>query len=130
MNAVRVEPDDLEIYYFVYIGACAAVIAGLNWVLRGMGRIFLNDAFAGNSALVSAVARLMDIGFYLVSLGYVFISYQTMWPINDVGTAIKIASAKVGGLLLLLGIAHLFNLLLLALFRQRRATSVVTAAGN
>ena len=33
------------------------------------------------------------------------------------------------GLLLLLGVAHLFNLLLLALFRQRRTASVSTVAG-
>ena len=123
MHPLTTQPDYLGTYYCVYLGACAVPIVGLNWVLRGAGRIFLNDAFVGNAALVRAVARLMDIGFYLVSLGYVFISNQTMWPINDIGTVLKIVSAKIGGLLLLLGIAHLFNLLLLALFRHRRAPS-------
>jgi hypothetical protein len=33
----------------------------------------------------------------------------------------KIAISKIGGLLLILGIAHIFNLLVLALLRQRRA---------
>lgn len=124
-----VRHDFLEIYYGVYLGVSGLLIAGLSWVLRGMGRVFLSDAFSGNTTLVRAVARLMDIGFYLVSLGYVFISYQTMWPINDFGTVARIASVKIGGLMLLLGIAHIFNLLLLALFRQRRAAATVHPAG-
>jgi len=59
----------------------------------------------------------------------VALSYSTMWPMNNYDTVAKIAISKVGGLLLLLGVAHLFNLLLLALFRQRRTASVSTVAG-
>jgi hypothetical protein len=129
MHQLPNQLDYLEIYYCVYLGEAAVLIVALNWVLRGMGRVFLSDAFAGNSTLVRAVARLMDIGFYLVSLGYTLITYQTMWPINDLGTVIRIASIKIGGLLLLLGIAHIFNLLLFALFRQRRAPEPTHAAG-
>jgi hypothetical protein len=129
MHQYTVQPDYLAAYYCVYLGVSTILIVSLNWVLRGMGRVFLGDAFAGNTALVRAVARLMDIGFYLVSLGYIFITYQTMWPINDFATVEKIASMKIGGLMLLLGIAHIFNLLLLALFRQRRAPASTLAAG-
>jgi hypothetical protein len=127
MHPFVAQPNYLETYYCVYIGACAVLIVALSWILRGMGRVFLSDVFASNTALVRAVARLMDIGFYLVSFGYVLISYQTMWPINDIGTITRISSVKIGGLLLLLGIAHLFNLLLLALFRQRRAPGAAPA---
>jgi hypothetical protein len=42
---------------------------------------------------------------------------------------LKIVSWKVGGLMLLLGIAHLFNLLLLALFRQRRTAGAAPVTG-
>lgn len=127
MHPFVAQPNYLETYYCVYVGACAVLIAGLGWTFHRAGQVFLKDAFAGNTTLVDAVARLLDIGFYLVSLGYVLISYQTMWPINDLGTIIRIASVKIGGLLLLLGIAHLFNLLLLALFRQRRASGAAPA---
>jgi hypothetical protein len=119
----------LGTYYSVYLGACALLIAGLGRIFHRAGGVFLKDAFAGNATLVNAVVRLLDIGFYLVSAGYVAISYPTDWPIIDYATLAKIAITKVGGLMLLLGVAHLFNLLLLALFRQRRAAPNTTAAG-
>jgi hypothetical protein len=121
--------DYLGTYYSVYLGACAPLIAGLGWIFHRAGGVFLKDAFAGNTTLVDAVARLLDIGFYLVSVGYVAISYSTEWPIVDYATVAKIAITKIGGLMLLLGAAHLFNLLLLALFRQRRTASIASAAG-
>jgi hypothetical protein len=116
-------------YYCVYLGVCALLIAGLGWTFHRAGRVFLKDAFAGNTTLVDAVARLLDIGFYLVSVGYVAMTYSTYLPSMDLGWLLRIVSWKAGGLMLLLGIAHLFNLLLLALFRQRRAPSAASAAG-
>jgi len=119
----------LETYYCVYLGACVLLIAALGRIFHRAGGVFLKDAFAGNTTLVDAVARLLDIGFYLMSVGYVAVSYSTEWPIIDHATLAKIAITKVGGLMLLLGVAHLFNLLLLALFRQRRTASIASAAG-
>lgn len=117
-------------YYCVYLGICALLIAGLGWTFHRAGRVFLKDAFAGNTTLVDAVARLLDIGFYLVSLGYVALTYLLAYlPPMDLGWLLRIVSWKVGGLMLLLGVAHLFNLLLLVLFRQRRAAPNTTAAG-
>jgi hypothetical protein len=129
MHLPAPQPDYLATYYCVYLGACAVLIVWLGRILHNAGRVFLDDAFAGNATLAHAMARLFDIGFYLVSVGYVALSYSTMWPMNNYDTVAKIAISKVGGLLLLLGVAHLFNLLLLALFRQRRTASVSTVAG-
>jgi hypothetical protein len=128
MNFQTLHSGSLELYYSVYLGACATLIAGLSWFLHRTGQIFLNDALAGNTTLVHAVSRLLDLGFYLVSLGYVGLSYSTNWQMIDGATAVKIAIAKVGGLLLLLGVAHVFNLLVLALLRQRRAIAGPPAA--
>ena len=78
MNALAVQPDYSVIYYVVYLGACALLIAGLGWTFHRAGQVFLKDAFAGNTTLVDAVARLLDIGFYLVSVGYVALTYSTL----------------------------------------------------
>ena len=114
----------LEVFYTTYLGLCAALIFWLGRTLHRAGSVFLGDSFGGNTTLVRAVAHLLDIGFYLVSIGYVGVSYQTIWQqINSYKMVAQAVSAKVGAFLLLLGFAHLFNLLLLALFR-RRASSV------
>jgi hypothetical protein len=110
----------LEAYYATYLGLCAAVILWLGRTLHRAGIVFLNDTFAGNAPMVQAVGQLLDIGFYLVSIGYVALSYQPFWPqLNGYGIVIKEVIMKLGGFMLLLGFAHLFNLLLLALFRRR-----------
>ncbi|MGB0064916.1 MAG: hypothetical protein WBP85_10770 [Terracidiphilus sp.] len=120
---------DLAAYYCVYLAACAILIVWRGAILHRAGALFLNDAFQGNQTVAGAVARLLDIGFYLVSAGYVALTYQTMWPVNDFATVAKIVISKIGGLMLLMGVAHVFNLLLLALFRQRRTVGVTPAAG-
>jgi len=121
--------DYLDLYYCVYLGACTVLIAGLGWILHRTGRIFLSDAFAGNTTLVRAVSNLLDLGFYLLSVGYVGLSCATDWPMSDYATVAKIAIRKAGGLLLILGVGHIFNLLVLALLRQRRASATAPAAG-
>jgi len=110
-----------NMYYAIYLGGCAIVIAVLGIILHSSGAVYLNNAFAGNHTLARAVGRLMDVGFYLFSLGYVCLSSVQVWGINDYGTLAKNVVGKIGGLLILIGVGHTFNMLLLALFRQRFA---------
>ncbi len=109
----------LETYYAVYLGCCAIVIAVLGFIFHRSGAVFLNNAFAGNHTLARAVGRLLDMGFYLLSLGYVGLSCVQVWGMNDYETLAKSVVGKIGGLLILMGVGHTFNMLLLALFRQR-----------
>ena len=119
----------LETYYATYLGLCTALILWLGWTLHRAGSTFLNDAFAGNATLVSAVAHLLDVGFYLVSVGYVAVTYHVYWQqVTSYGEIVQLISTKIGGFLLLLGFAHLFNLLLLAIFRRRGAAQTGATA--
>lgn len=111
----------LGAYYAIYPGCCAIVIAVLGFIFHRSGAVFLNNAFAGNHTLARAVGRLLDVGFYLLSLGYVGLSCVPEWEINDHATLAKSVIGKIGGLLVLMGVGHIFNMLLLALFRQRSA---------
>jgi hypothetical protein len=118
----------VEAYYASYLTACALVIGILGWILHRSGSVFLSDAFAGNRALVRAVALLLDTGFYLVSVGYVCVTYSTYWDIHGYDDVAKQVIGKLGGMLLLLGVAHLVNLLVLAIFRRRGSGANGTAA--
>jgi hypothetical protein len=87
--------------------------------LRRAGSVFLNDAFTGNKRLVSAVAQLLDVGFYMVSLGFVGASFRTYEQLTNKTLVAQVIGEKVGWFLLIMGFTHLFNLLILALFRRR-----------
>lgn len=114
-------------YYVVYLTTCALLIGGLAIVLHWAGGVFLRDAFRDRPDLARAIPRLLDIGFYLVSLGYVAMSTHS-WI--DFSSAVNVADAiatKAGLFLLLLGFLHIFNILILAVFRGRRGTTPAAA---
>jgi hypothetical protein len=118
----------LEAYYLSYLAICAALIFWLGRTFHRAGSILLPDAFGGNAQLVNAVAHLLDVGFYLVSIGYVAVSYQSYWQqINTYTVVAQVVTVKVGVFLLLLGTAHLFNMLLLAIFRRRSSAPRIGA---
>ena len=110
------------IYYATYLGACAIAISILGFIFHRSGAIFLNNAFVGNHTLARAVGRLLNLGFYSLSLGYVGLSCTVSgWEVRDPADLAKKVVEKLGGLLLVISIGHTFNLLVLALFRGRGA---------
>lgn len=109
----------LALYYLIYLGSCATLIGWLSFTFHRSGAIFLREAFRGDETLVRAVNHLLDIGFYLVSIGYVVLTHEPWgWQVNLVPTGTMIL-LKLGWFLLFMGVLHLFNLLLLAIFRRR-----------
>jgi hypothetical protein len=118
-----------QIHYFIlYAVLCAVLIVWLAIVLHNAGDVFLHDSFPGRQELAKAVARLLDIGFYLVSFGYVALTFQTYMPLDKIGQVTEVISIKVGCFLLLLGAMHFFNLLLLAIFRRRAPATAAPVA--
>lgn len=107
-------------YYVLYGIACAALVAGLGRILRWAGDVFLKDAFRERPDLAQAVARLLDIGFYLVSVGYVSTTYRSWVYFTRPVDVADVLATKLGILLLLLGFLHVFNILVLAIFRGRQ----------
>ena len=116
------------IYYVSYLGICLSLILWLARVLNRSGAIFLNDAFGDKPVLIRAISHLLDIGFYLMSFGYLALTVITQFPMLNYVQIIEMESVKVGGFLLMLGCVHLFNLLLLAVFRRRTLVSPNLAA--
>jgi hypothetical protein len=118
----------LATYYATYLGISVVLISWLGRILHNAGGVLLDEAFHDKPGLVKAVAHLLDIGFYLMSFGYVTAWAGTYWPMDTYGTVAQIVSGKVGGFLLMLGCVHLFNLFLLALFRRRTFVAAAPSA--
>ncbi len=111
---------DLKVVtYLVYL----AISIGLTvWVARTLhrnGRIFLVDVFHGNEALADSVNHLLDVGFYLINLGYISLALNLCYDPATNGAAIEALSSKVGMVLLVLGGMHFFNLFVFSRMRRR-----------
>jgi hypothetical protein len=118
----------LAFYYVTYLGLCAALVLWVAHTLRRSGAVFLHDAFRGDTALVRSVTHLLDIGFYLLCIGYVLITVRHYAGLQNPDQVFQSEVYKIGFFLVLLGAIHLFNLLLLALFRRRPSSNLGATA--
>ncbi len=124
--------DHTLIAYSIYL----PVTIGLTiWVARTLlsnGKVFLVDIFHGQEDLAEAVNRLLQLGFYLISIGTAFVrleiepekkynqvdSSYTEIPIATAQKMIEVLSYKVGGFTLILGLMLFFNLFILLILRS------------
>ena len=81
--------------------------------------MFLEDVFADNPRMAAAVNRLLVVGFYLLKLGYAFLTLKARTPADTPVEAIETLAVKLGALLLSLGGMHFFNLYLFHRMRRR-----------
>ncbi len=91
------------------------------WVARTLhrnGRVFLVDVFRRED-LADSVNHLLVVGFYLVNLGYVTLALKLGGEILSSRGAVEALSGKVGGVLLVLGFMHFFNLFVFSRMRKR-----------
>jgi hypothetical protein len=116
----------LETYYVAYFVLCALIVFAVGRSFRRSGALFLADSFGGNTALVQAVTHLLDVGFCLISFGYVGLTFRTYMVIRNLDEVGLSLCSRLGGFLLLLGFMHCFNVLILAVSR-RRAVRVARA---
>jgi|KBSMisStandDraft_5_1062788.scaffolds.fasta_scaffold800574_1 hypothetical protein len=111
--------DHLLSVYLVY--GCASI--GLTiWLARTLfknGEVFLEEVFADNPRMASAVNRLLVVGFYLLNLGYAFLTLKAGNEVETRAAGIETLAVKLGSLLLVLGVMHMGNLYLFHRIRRR-----------
>jgi len=105
--------------YLTYLAICLTVTVGVARTLHKNGKVFLVDAFHGNSELADSVNHLLVVGFYLINIGFVTIALRATETLNSLRSAIELVSDKVGLVLLVLGFMHFFNLFVFSRIRKR-----------
>ena len=109
--------------YLAYLAISLTVTVWVARTLHRRGRIFLVDAFHGQTELADSVNHLLVVGFYLINVGYVAFALKTTEnPVNP-RQAIELASDKLGLVLLVLGVMHFLNLYVFSRVRRRAQES-------
>jgi hypothetical protein len=112
--------------YFSYLAISIVLTVWVARTLHSGGRVFLLDAFHGNTELADSVNKLLVVGFYLINIGYIALALKTRDPLANFRSVIELESTKLGVVLLILGAMHFFNMFVLA--RMRRRSVSVDAA--
>lgn len=124
-----------QISYAVYL----LVSIGMTiWVARALsrsGEVFLTRCFGQDEELATSTNRLLVIGFYLVNIGFICVRLGT-WPTREIDL-IPALGSRIGMSILVLGVMHFINMLMIARFgktvsnwlRTHGATHDATPAG-
>lgn len=105
-----------------YVAYVLLSLALTIWVARTLhknGRLFLLDVFHGNEPLADSVNHLLVVGFYLINFGFISFALATGRRVETLRVAIELLSGKIGGVLVVLGVMHFFNLLVFSVIRGR-----------
>ena len=105
--------------YFSYLLISIALTVWVARTLERSGRVFLVEAFHGNTELADSVNHLLVVGFYLINVGYIALALTTRSSMSTFRQIIELESVKIGVVLLILGGMHFFNILVFAKMRNR-----------
>lgn len=106
----------------IYVGCLLLSIAltiAVGTALSRSGRVFLTEVLGGNQALAGAVNRLLIVGFYLLTLGFIALVMRPPGAITSAAQAAQVLSVKIGEVLLVLGAAHLAGVAVFRRFGRR-----------
>ena len=119
-------------YYILTYTLYVVLTIGLTvWVANTLfknGRIFLVDIFHGDEALADNVNKLLLVGFYLINIGYAVFTLKILGSVTTAQAVIETLSVKIGGIILILGGMHFFNLFVFFRLRTRAKNEVQTTA--
>lgn len=110
--------------YIIYLPLALFLTLVVAKIFFRNSRIFMSDIFHGRSEIAKSTNTMLEMGFYLLSIGYAFFIMEINWyqeNIFEVQDAFEALSTKVGALSVFLGFM-VFGFLFL-LFRGKRKSA-------
>lgn len=96
--------------YLIYIIVSVFITVYVSRTLSKNGLAFLIAGFKGNREIAESTNHLLVVGFYLVNLGFVLLRMRTDVVVDTVDELIIYQASGIGLVLLVLGLAHFFNM--------------------
>jgi len=104
--------------YGIYFVVSLAVTIWVGRTLFRSGRPFLLDAFHGDDTMADSVNNLLIIGFYLVNSGFMLLFLSSKEHPKTGIEVVEHLSRSVGVVVVVLGVMHFINLLVLNSLRN------------
>ncbi len=103
-----------HISYAIYLAISIGMTIWVARVLYRSGQVFLTRCFGQDTELATSTNRLLVIGFYLVNIGFICLRLSA-WPTTQIDL-IPALGSRIGMSILVLGLMHFVNMLLIARF--------------
>jgi hypothetical protein len=102
----------------ITVAALVGIVVVLGPLIKRFGRAYAGDIFRGNPRTGKSYLVLMDVAYYLIFTAYILFTLTFTRPLEwqvGVGAQLQHEVARVGGMLLLMGVLHGLNVLSLPL---------------
>src|SRR2546422_4755814 len=109
------------IQYTAYLAASIALTIWVGRTLHRNGRPFLIDVM-NDPALADSINHLLLVGFYLVNLGVAALLINTGGQMSSAADVVQTLATRLGLVLLVLGVMHFTNLIVLHQMRRGSQT--------
>jgi hypothetical protein len=98
--------------------ALVGIVLVLGPLIKRFGRAYAGDIFRGNPRTGKSYLVLMEVAYYLIFTAYILFTVTFTLPpewVDDLGAQLQDEVARVGGMLVLMGVLHGLNVLSLPL---------------
>ncbi len=113
----------IVITYAIYTVVSLALTFWVARTLQRNGEVFLVEVFDGEKEMAKAVNHLLVVGFWLINIGYISLALKVSGDVVDAREGFEALAVKLGGVALVLGVMHFFNLFVLTRMRRNRRTA-------
>ncbi|MEZ5941872.1 MAG: hypothetical protein R3C18_10790 [Planctomycetaceae bacterium] len=104
--------------YLAYLVLCVGITVWVGRTLRRQGFQLLTADRGGDHTLAEAFSQLLIVGFYLIVFGSISLLLKLTHHVRTAEEAFEIGSAKVGFVLLAIGMMHFFIVGILTINRR------------
>lgn len=99
----------------ITIGVMILILVVLGPLIKRFGRSYAADVFRQNPRTGKSYIILMDIAYYLIFTAYILFSVKfepdSGWADTANADQLRASTARIGGMILLMGILHGLNVL-------------------
>jgi hypothetical protein len=112
------------ISYIIYLFLTYFITVHVGFVFYRNGRVFILKLLQGNERLTDFINRILLTGYYLLNLGYAALMIST-WNTITTWTGVLVSiTTMTGKIMLLLGVIHFFNMLVIFIISKRKQHSL------
>ena len=111
---------NLALHHLLFLAVCVTITVVVGQTLFRRGRPFVIECVDGDEQLADSVNRLLLAGYYLLNIGLVALAVRFGDAGRDTLESLESLLGQVGGILLIQGVMHCINMIVLAELRRRK----------
>lgn len=96
--------------YISFLGIIYFVTIHLGWLFYKHGEVYLHMMLPNDSHLVESINKILLVAYYLFNIGFATYSISSWSTIHELHELIYYVSYQAGKVILILAIAHYFNM--------------------